>query len=183
MHIFLHLSHTSPDIRSRRTGQTANEVTATITDQVVTFLKRRNLNVTVCSETDEEALSQAAASSGADICISLQCHGDGAASSVGSDIFCQPQSHQSLVLAKCIMRHMVYHVNIISRGVKWSIPGDDEGTLLEHIGIPAIYVNLGFITNVHDEWLLTQRQEDYARSIGYGILEYRRYHKAYEYEP
>lgn len=177
MHIFLTSSHLGKDIRSVRDGTTAHEVTSSIMERINTFLQRRSVVVTTCEETASDDAARIVARSHADLFVSLQCHGERSAA-VGSAVFCQPSSHASLILAKCVMRHMVYHVNVISRGVKWSIPGEDEAQILAYIPIPAIYINLGFITNAHDAWLLAQRQEEYARSISYGILEYKTYHNA-----
>lgn len=177
MHIFLTSSHHDKNIRSVRDGMTAGEVTSSIMERINTFLQRRSMAVTTREEIPGDDAAGIVARSQADLFVSLQCHGERSAA-VGSAVFCQPSSHASLVLAKCVMRHMVYHVNVISRGVKWSIPGEDEAQILEYISIPAIYINLGFITNAHDAWLLSQRQEEYARSISYGILEYKKHHNA-----
>ncbi|MDD6381759.1 MAG: N-acetylmuramoyl-L-alanine amidase, partial [Selenomonadaceae bacterium] len=44
--------------------------------------------------------------------------------------------------------------------------------VLKYTGMPAVLVELGFISNVGDEELLATRQDDFARAIARGITDY-----------
>lgn len=44
--------------------------------------------------------------------------------------------------------------------------------VLRATGMPAVLVEMGFITNLHDVELLTTDPEGFARGIYYGILAY-----------
>lgn len=178
MHIFLNPTHRDVATYNEQTGSTEDAVTAGITERTVRLLEKRGHTVTVFEDPAEEVICQRVKESGADIFISLRCHSDASPASLGSEVLCYPESHAGLLLAKCTMRHLVHHVNLISRGVKWAIPGQNEIYILSHLGkMPAIYVNLGFITNKHDEKLLTTCQDEYSRSLLYAIVAYQKYYK------
>lgn len=178
MHIFLNPTHHAVATYNERTGSKEDAVTAEITKRAVRLLEKRGHTVTVFEDPQEEVICQRVKESGADVFISLRCHSDVSRSSLGSEVLCYPESHAGLLLAKCMMRNLVHQVNLISRGVKWAIPGQNEIYILSQLGeMPAIYVNLGFITNGHDEKLLTTCQDEYSRSILYAIMSYQKYYK------
>ena len=70
-------------------------------------------------------------------------------------------------MAACIQRQIVDRLGTLDRGVK-----EDKLFVLRYTSCPAVLVETAFIDNVHDNELLAERQEDFARAIAVGITDY-----------
>ena len=58
-------------------------------------------------------------------------------------------------------------VGTVDRGVK-----EAGFYVLKHTKCPAVLVECAFIDNVHDEALLIEREDDFARAIARGVTDY-----------
>lgn len=70
--------------------------------------------------------------------------------------------------ATCIQDQIVDALNTVDRGVK----ANPKLFVLRYTAMPAVLVELGFISNESDEVLLTDRQDDFARAIARGVTDY-----------
>ena len=71
-------------------------------------------------------------------------------------------------LATCIQDQIVDALNTVDRGVK----ANPKLLVLKYPGMPAVLVELGFISNASDEELLATQQDDFARAIARGVTDY-----------
>ena len=106
---------------------------------------------------------------GADIFVSLHCNAcNGDARGTEEEIYNASCSKDALALAPCIQAQTVDALNTVDRGVK----ANPKLFVLRYTAMPAVLVELGFISNAGDEELLATRQDDFARAIARGVTDY-----------
>lgn len=105
----------------------------------------------------------------ADIFVSIHCNSAEAEEACGTETFAYAlDGGEGEKLATCIQDQIVDVLNSVDRGVK----ANPELFVLKYTGMPAVLVELGFISNEGDEALLTDRQDDFARAIARGVTDY-----------
>ena len=104
----------------------------------------------------------------ADIFISHHCHSAGSTSAQGTETLVHNMGGRAERLADCIQRQIVDSLGTVDRGLK-ERPGL---TVLRATDMPAVLVELAFISNAEDESLLRDRQDDFARAIARGVTDY-----------
>lgn len=105
----------------------------------------------------------------ADIFVSIHCNSAEAEEACGTETFAYDlDGGEGEKLATCIQDQIVDALNTVDRGVK----ANPELFVLKYTGMPAVLVELGFISNERDEELLTTRQDDFARAIARGVTDY-----------
>lgn len=178
MQIVLNPSAPEPSVRNNQTGSTDSAITANIAAMAKAVLEKQGHAVTIVQADQDGSVQDTAAAKTGQLFVALRCHGDASPSPLGADVWCYPDSYRGLILAKCLMRQLVRRVQLISRGVQWAVPGERYVSPLQGLGsLPAVYINLGFLTNTHDEVLLRTRQHEYAQGIACAILEYQRHYQ------
>lgn len=110
--------------------------------------------------------------SGADIFISLHCNGHANGMAKGAEVWACAGSQRGGTLADCIQKQIVSALNMTDRGVRIATPGVNGLYVLTNTDMPAVLVELGFITNVWDEQKLRTKQDDFARAIARGVTDY-----------
>ena len=75
-------------------------------------------------------------------------------------------------LAECIQSQIVDHLGTVDRGVKMATPGKNGLYVLTNTDMPAVLVELAFISNEDDEKLLRNEQDEFARAIARGVTDY-----------
>ena len=75
-------------------------------------------------------------------------------------------------LAECIQSQIVNHLGTVDRGVKMATPGKNGLYVLTNTDMPAVLVELAFISNEDDEKLLRNEQDEFARAIARGVTDY-----------
>lgn len=102
----------------------------------------------------------------ADLFVSVHCN---AASSLaqGAETFAYNQFSKGNQLAYRIQSQIINSLDVLDRGVKYA-----NFIVLNKTDMPAVLVEMGFITNEHDVQLLMNKQDDYARAIARGITDY-----------
>lgn len=106
---------------------------------------------------------------GADIFVSIHCNSAEADEACGTETFAYDlDGGDGEKLATCIQDQIVDALNMVDRGVK----ANPKLFVLRHTAMPAVLVELGFISNEGDEALLTDRQDDFARAIARGVTDY-----------
>lgn len=106
---------------------------------------------------------------GADIFVSIHCNSAEADEACGTETFAYDlDGGDGEKLATCIQDQIVDALNMVDRGVK----ANPKLFVLRYTAMPAVLVELGFISNEGDEALLTDRQDDFARAIARGVTDY-----------
>lgn len=116
-----------------------------------------------------ETVTETANGWGADIFVSIHCNSAEAEEACGTETFAYSlDGGEGEKLAKCIQNQIVIAIGMDDRGVK-----ADPGLLvLKYTSMPAVLVELGFISNADDEELLTGCQDEFARAIARGVTDY-----------
>lgn len=105
----------------------------------------------------------------ADIFVSIHCNSAEAEDACGTETFAYAlDGGEGEKLATCIQDQIVDALNTVDRGVKTN----PKLFVLRYTAMPAVLVELGFISNESDEELLTNRQDDFARAIARGVTDY-----------
>lgn len=105
----------------------------------------------------------------ADIFVSIHCNSAEAEDACGTETFAYAlDGGEGEKLATCIQDQIVDALNTVDRGVK----ANPKLFVLRYTAMPAVLVELGFISNESDEVLLTDRQDDFARAIARGVTDY-----------
>ena len=71
-----------------------------------------------------------------------------------------------------IQSQIVDHLGTVDRGVKMAVPHKNGLYVLTNTDMPAVLVELAFISNEDDEKLLRNEQDEFARAIARGVTDY-----------
>lgn len=105
----------------------------------------------------------------ADIFVSIHCNSAEADEACGTETFAYDlDGGAGEKIATCIQDQIVDALNTVDRGVK----ANPKLFVLRYTAMPAVLVELGFISNESDEELLMNRQDDFARAISRGVTDY-----------
>lgn len=105
----------------------------------------------------------------ADIFVSIHCNSAEAEEACGTETFAYAlDGGEGEKIATCIQDQIVDALNTVNRGVK----ANPKLFVLRYTAMPAVLVELGFISNASDEELLANRQDDFARAIARGVTDY-----------
>lgn len=110
--------------------------------------------------------------SGADLFVSIHCNGFSSPEPSGTETWACAGSYRGSILADCIQKQIVEALGTTDRGVKIATPGVNGLYVLSNTAMPAVLVELAFISNDSDEQLLADAQDDFARAIARGITDY-----------
>lgn len=111
---------------------------------------------------------QDANSWGADYFISLHTNASDIASASGSEAFVYNQPSQAYNLAVDILEWLNRITGLQNRGAKTRT----NLYVLRRTAMPAVLLELGFITNYNDAMLMSQRPYLFAEGIYNGLLDY-----------
>lgn len=105
---------------------------------------------------------------GADIFISLHCNAFSDPAAHGAECWIAKQhSDDSERLAYCILNRLVNKMDLADRGVK-----TENFTVLTATDMPAVLVELAFITNPAEAGMLANYQDEFAQAIADGVAAY-----------
>ncbi len=108
----------------------------------------------------------------ADLFISIHCNSVESPYAEGTETWACAGSNDGYKLASCIQNQIVGALNTVDRGVKIATPGKNGLYVLTNTDMPAVLVELAFISNEDDEELLRNNQDDFARAIARGVTDY-----------
>lgn len=111
---------------------------------------------------------QAANSWGADYFISLHVNASDLAAATGSEAFAYARNTPAFFLGEDILTALQQNTGLPNRGMLVR-PGL---YVLKRTQMPAVLVELGFITNSFDAQLMSTRPELFARGVYEGVLAY-----------
>jgi N-acetylmuramoyl-L-alanine amidase len=132
---------------------------------------RKNDNVSWPSNNrmDLEARAAISNNAGADVFISIHNNSSDYKSVRGTETYYTEGSTQGKVLATLIHNQIIKDLKTVDRQVRPS-----DYFVLKNTYAPAVLIELGFISNSHEELLLSSAsgQEKFAKAIADGILRY-----------
>ena len=111
---------------------------------------------------------QDANSWGADYFISLHTNASEIASASGSEALVYRQPSAAANLGADILRELNRITGLANRGVK----SRSELYVLRRTSMPAVLVELGFISNAQDAALMSERPDLFAQGVYNGLLDY-----------
>ncbi len=110
--------------------------------------------------------------SDANIFFSIHCNAAEAEAANGTETWACAGSYRGSMLANCIQSQLVNALDTTDRGVKIATPGVNGLYVLTNTAMPAVLVELAFITNPGDEEILANAQDAMARAVARGITDY-----------
>ena len=145
-----------------------NEIAAAIGDLVEDYLVQAGCEV---KSFQNESLSDICAVANAwkpDLFISIHCNAAADETAHGTETFTYSDDKEGERLAERINDQIVDSLDTTDRGVKYG----DRLFVLKHTDMPAVLVELAFISNTSDALLLRDRKDDFARAIARGVTDY-----------
>ena len=110
--------------------------------------------------------------SNADIFVSIHANAAVSEEAHGTETWACRGSNLGGKLAACIQGQIVDALKTANRGVKIATPGVNGLFVLTNTDMPAVLIELAFITNPEDLKVLEERQDELARAIARGITDY-----------
>lgn len=177
MKVFINPGHApngnhDPGAVNAKTGLRESDVVAAVGTYTAQYLINAGVAATVLQHDDLETICDTANASGADLFISIHCNAADSAAALGTETYCYPSSSAGQALADAVQRQIVDSLHTVDRGVKLAVPGVNGLYVLNNTVMPAILVELAFISNDHDEQLLAIYQDAFARAIARGVTDY-----------
>ncbi len=136
-------------------------------------LTKLGYNVIMIRTADVEVALQdrpiVANNAGADIYVSIHTNAYDSPTAKGIETYSHPDFTEDGILAKAIHSELVKDKSLftIDRGLKTA-----NFYVLRETAMPAVLIELGFITNEEDAKILVERQDDFAKAIARGIDNY-----------
>lgn len=177
MKVFINPGHApngnpDPGAVNASTGLRESDVAAAVGNAAANYLINAGVDADVLQHDNLATICDTANASGADLFISIHCNAADAASASGTETYCYPGSNAGRALANAIQQQIVGSLRTVDRGVKLAIPGQNGLYVLNNTNMPAILVELAFISNEHDEKLLANYQDAFARAVARGVTDY-----------
>ena len=153
------------------------DLTLAIALQAAEALRQNGASVclTRTGDTDDDGLTWRAAlanRAGCNAFLSIHCNAAEAEEANGTETWACAGSYRGSMLASCIQNQIVDALDTKDRGVKIATPGINGLYVLTNTDMPAILVELAFISNPGDEEILANAQDALARSIARGVTDY-----------
>lgn len=141
------------------------DVCMRLMQRVAGYLEKAGCEVMTVQTDDLGEICNVSNRWGADLFISIHCNACPNHNAHGTETFAFSCAGDKL--AHHIQSQVVSSVGTVDRGVK-----EAGFYVLKHTKCPAVLVECAFIDNVHDEALLIEREDDFARAIARGVTDY-----------
>lgn len=106
--------------------------------------------------------------SGADLFVSIHCNSFSDPAAKGTETLVYSLGSEAEKAAQVIQRQLVSTLNMVDRGIKER----PNLIVLKSTSMPAVLIEVAFISNQSDVEILMYRQDDIARAIARGITDY-----------
>lgn len=179
MKVFLNPGHApngipDPGAVNNELGLRECDIAKDVTDLVEKYLVSAGVEVVGNLQSDNlyydgvgPSVVETANSSGADIFVSIHCN-SATPGAKGTETLCYADDGNTGKLAHFIQKQIVDSLGTVDRGVK-----PRPGLVVLHMtSMPAVLVELAFISNSDDAKILTNNVDDLARAIARGITDY-----------
>lgn len=170
----------NPNAGAEGNGVREQDITYRIGQELAALLRRSgNYEVRLSRPTPNTQLGTSNTSSlrartndanswGADYFISLHTNASDNSSASGVEAFAYARGTRAFALGEDIVNNLAEATGLRNRGIKLR-PGL---YVLKQTNMPAVLVEMGFITNPRDAALMSNNPELFARGIYNGIVEY-----------
>lgn len=177
MRVFLNPGHApggepDPGAVNDATGLRECDVALAVGKSAESYLNAAGVETALIQSDSLEEICEAANSSDADIFVSIHCNAADAEEANGTETWACAGSYRGSMLADCIQNQLVDALDTTDRGVKIATPGVNGMYVLTNTDMPAVLVELAFISNPSDEEILADNQDDLARAVARGITDY-----------
>ena len=177
MNVFINPGHApdgnpDPGAVNQYTGLRESDVAASVGALVAQYLEAAGIGTETLQSDSLEEVCDTANASEADVFVSIHCNAAEAESANGTEVWSCSDSYRGSMLAQCIQNQIVDALDTTDRGVKIATPGINGLYVLTNTDMPAVLVELAFISNDEDEELLSGSQDEFARAIARGITDY-----------
>lgn len=177
MKVFLNPGHApggepDPGAVNDATGLRECDVALAVGKSAESYLNAADVETELLQSDSLYEICETANSSDADIFVSIHCNAAEAEEANGTETWACAGSYRGSLLASCIQSQLVNALDTTDRGVKIATPGVNGLYVLTNTDMPAVLVELAFISNSGDEELLANKQDDLARAVARGITDY-----------
>lgn len=182
MKVFINPGHTSEweieqgidnDRGACANGLCENQVAAETGEHLERILKSWGVEVVGNLQCyDLYRIADEANASGADVFVSIHCN-SATPAALGIETFYCEGSSRGREVAEFVQEQLIDKMRTTDRGVKNDTQTQyDSIYVLRHTDMPAILIELAFISNDEDAELLRNNTEDFARAIASGLMEW-----------
>lgn len=133
-------------------------------------LSRPNKSVVLGTDNKSSLMArvEGAAAFEADYLVSLHTNSFTSDSANGIEIYVADKSGEAYVFGESLLKGLIDSTKLYNRGMK----EEPDFDILEYSSMPAVLVEMGFISNSTDAALMSEHPELFARGIYNGILDY-----------
>ena len=145
-----------------------NEIAAAVGELVENYLVAAGCEVELLQSESLSGICAAANASGADLFVSIHCNSSVNETAHGTETFTYSDDTKGERLANCINDQLVESMDLTDRGVKYG----DRLAVLRGTNMPAVLVELAFISNTSDALILRDKQDELAAAVARGVTDY-----------
>ena len=164
--------HPDPGAVNEETGLRESDVALAVGKSAASYLNAAGVETELLQSDSLYEICETANSSDADIFVSIHCNAAEAEEANGTETSACTGSYRGSMLANCIQSQLVDALGTTDRGVKIATPGVNGLYVLTNTDMPAVLVELAFITNPSDEEILASAQDALARAVARGVTDY-----------
>ncbi len=164
--------HPDPGAVNEETGLRECDVALAVGKSAASYLNAAGVETELLQSDSLEEICEAANISDADIFVSIHCNAAEAEEANGTENWACAGSYRGSMLANCIQGQLVNALGTTDRGVKIATPGINGLYVLPNTAMPAVLVELAFITTRGDKEILAHDQDALARTVARGITDY-----------
>lgn len=177
MKVFINPGHApngnpDPGAVNTTTGLRECDVALAVGQAAAQYLVNAGIDAQVMQDDDLGYICTTANASVADLFISIHCNAADNPQALGTETYYYPGSSAGGKLAQAIQKQIVNSFNMVDRGIKEAVPGRNGLYVLSNTVMPGVLVELGFISNDHDERVLANYQDALARAVARGVTDY-----------
>lgn len=157
-----------PGAVNEEMGLYENEIAAAVGQLVAGYLRGAGCDVKLLQHESLRKIYETANDWQADLFVSIHCNSFANPEANGTEVLAYPDDEQGKKLAACIQEQIIDTFGTVDRGVKLT----SRLAVLNGTEMPAVLVEMAFISNESDAILLRDRQDDFARAIARGVTDY-----------
>lgn len=177
MKVFLNPGHApngnpDPGAVNEETGLRECDVALAVAKSAESYLNAAGVATELLQSDSLYDICEAVNNSDANIFVSIHCNAAEAEAANGTETWACAGSYRGSMLANCIQSQLVNALDTTDCGVKIATPGVNGLYVLTNTAMPAVLVELAFITNPGDEEILANAQDAMARAVARGITDY-----------
>ena len=169
MKVFINPSYGASTIVN---GVNEREITLKIGQRIADHLKANGFETELQQLESVEGIYTASNNFNANVFVAIHCNSADPKVSGTETFFCQG-SVEGPKLAEAIQKQIISTLEMVDRGIKDDTQsGVGRLAVLRKTACPAVLVEIGFISNVNDAKIIIDRQEDFAKAIANGVMNY-----------